>query len=457
MSDKVSAKAWSTNYLFLLASIGSTVGLSNIWKFTYLAGENGGGAFVLIYLFSLVTMGIPILAAELLIGRRGGRSMVGTLEELSKKDRISRHWKKFGLVAIVGVFLILSFYCVIAGMTLDYTITSLFGALHNLNALAAVSYYNEILASPGRLMLSQFVFVAATGWIVAKGVQGGLEKSTRWMTPALFIIMVALVIYAMFAGDFLEGVRFLFNPEFSKITPKVVLAAFGQAFFSLGIGVGVMLTYGAYMPRSSSILKSSIIISFSDGFSAILAGLAIFPIVFKYGLSATEGPGLIFMTLPIAFGQMPGGDFIGALFFILLFFAALTSSISLLESIISHLEEVWKMSRVKITLCASLLLWIIGLGSVFSFNIWATFTPLYMIKPLEGKTIFGLIDYFASNLLMPMGGILMAVIAGWLLSTEVSKRELQLKDNRLFLVWHFLIRFVAPAAVLLIFISNLVG
>jgi neurotransmitter:Na+ symporter, NSS family len=457
MADKVSTKVWSTNYLFLLASIGSTVGLSNIWKFTYLAGENGGGAFVLIYLLSLVTMGIPILAAELLIGRRGGRSMVGTLEELSKKDGISRHWKKFGWVAMVGVFLILSFYCVIAGMTLDYTITSLFGALHNLNALAAVSYYNEILASPGRLMLSQLVFVTATGWIVAKGVQGGLEKSTRWMTPALFIILVALVIYAMFAGDFLEGVRFLFNPEFSKITPKVVLAAFGQAFFSLGIGVGVMLTYGAYMPRSSSILKSSIIISFSDGLSAILAGLAIFPIVFKYGLSAAEGPGLIFMTLPIAFGQMPGGDFIGALFFLLLFFAALTSSISLLESIISHLEEVWKMSRMKITLCVSLLLWIVGLGSVFSFNIWATFTPLDMIKPLEGKTIFGLIDYFGSNLLMPMGGILMAVIAGWLLSTEVSKRELQLKDNRLFLVWHFLIRFVAPSAVLLIFISNLVS
>ena len=457
MSDKTSSKVWSSNYLFLLASIGSTVGLSNIWKFTYLAGENGGGAFVLIYLVSLVTMGIPILAAELMIGRRGGRSMVGTLETLSKKDGISKHWKTFGWVAMIGVFLILSFYCVIAGMTLDYTITSLFGELNDLNATSAVSYYNDMLASPVRLMLSQFVFVAATGWIVAKGVQEGLEKSTSWMTPALFIILVALVIYAMFAGDFSEGVRFLFNPDFSKITPKVALAAFGQAFFSLGIGVGVMLTYGAYMPKSSSILKSSIIISFSDGLAAILAGLAIFPIVFKYGLSATEGPGLIFMTLPIAFGQMPGGGFIGALFFILLFFAALTSSISLLESIISHLEEVWTLSRMKITIIVSLLLWIVGLASVFSFNIWADLTPLDMIKPLEGKTIFSLIDYFGSNLLMPIGGILMAVIAGWLISTEVSKHELQLKDNRLFLVWHFLIRFVALAAVLLIFISNLIN
>lgn len=457
MSDKVSPKVWSSNYLFLLASIGSAVGLSNIWKFTYLAGENGGGAFVLIYLVSLITMGIPILAAELMIGRRGGGSMVSSIQELSKKDGISRHWKMFGWVAMIGVFLILSFYCVIAGMTLDYTITSLIGELNHLNATSAGSYYNDLLASPVRLMLSQFAFVAATGWIVAKGVQGGLEKSTSWMTPALFIILGALVIYAMFAGDFSQGFHFLFNPDFSKITPKVVLAAFGQAFFSLGIGVGVMLTYGAYMPRTSSILKSSIIISLSDGLASILAGLAIFPIVFKYGLSAAEGPGLIFMTLPIAFGQMPGGGFIGALFFILLFFAALTSSISLLESIISHLEEVWRVGRSRITIIVSVLLWVVGLGSVFSFNIWADFTPLDMVKPLEGKTIFGLIDYFGSNLLMPLGGIWMAVIAGWLISKEVSKNELQLQDERLFLLWHFLIRFVAPAAVLLIFISNLVG
>jgi NSS family neurotransmitter:Na+ symporter len=457
MSDKASPKVWSSNYLFLLASIGSAVGLSNIWKFTYLAGENGGGAFVLIYLVSLITMGIPILAAELMIGRRGGGSMVSSMQELSKRDGISRHWKMFGWVAMMGVFLILSFYCVIAGMTLDYTITSLIGELNNLNSTSAVSYYNDLLASPVRLMLSQFAFVAATGWIVAKGVQGGLEKSTSWMTPALFIILGALVIYAMFAGDFSQGFHFLFNPDFSKITPEVVLAAFGQAFFSLGIGVGVMLTYGAYMPRTSSILKSSIIISLSDGLASILAGLAIFPIVFKYGLSAAEGPGLIFMTLPIAFGQMPGGGFIGALFFILLFFAALTSSISLLESIISYLEEIWRVGRIRITIIASVLLWVVGLGSVFSFNIWADFTPLDMIKPLAGKTIFGLIDYFGSNLLMPLGGILMAVIAGWLISKEVSKNELQLKDDRLFLLWLFLIRFVAPAAVLLIFISNLVG
>ena len=455
MAEKSLSKTWSSNYLFLLASIGSTVGLSNIWRFTYLAGENGGGAFVIIYIISLIVMGIPILAAELMIGRRGGRSMVGTLRALVEKEGISPAWKYFGWVAMIGVFLILSFYCVIAGMTLDYTFTSFTGALDHLDATSAVSYYNQLLTNPLRLMLSQGIFIAANVWIVAKGIQDGLERSVSWMTPALFVILVALVVYAMFAGQFVQGLSFLFAPDFSKISPTIVLAAFGQAFFSLGIGVGVMLTYGAYMPRNSSILKSAAIISFSDGFASILAGLAIFPIVFQYGLSPAEGPGLIFMTLPIAFGQMPGGGFIGALFFLLLVFAALTSSISLLESIISHLEETMELSRKKITIYAGILLWTIGLGTVFSFNIWSDFTPLDMIKPLKGKTIFGIIDYFGSNLLMPVGGILMAILAGWIIPKASSRDELDIKQAWVFNVWRFLIRFVAPATVAAIFISNL--
>lgn len=410
---------------------------------------------MIVYILSLIVMGIPILAAELMIGRRGGKSMVGTLDVLVKRDGVSSTWKYFGWISMIGVFLILSFYCVIAGWTLDYTVTSLFGLLNNLDATSAAEYYNNVLASPGRMMLSQFVFVAATAWIVGKGVREGLERSTSWMTPALFIILLALVFYSMFTGEFLKGLSFLFYPDFSKITPTVVMAAFGQAFFSLGIGVGVMLTYGAYMPAHSSILKSAAIISFSDGFASILAGLAIFPIVFQYGLSPAEGPGLIFMTLPIAFAQMPGGGFIGALFFLLLVFAALTSSISLLESIISHLEETLEMGRKRITLIAGAMLWLTGLATVFSFNIWAEFTPLDMIKPLAGKTLFGLIDYFGSNLLMPIGGILMAILAGWVLTKKASHDELKLENENLFMVWRFLIRFAAPAALFGVFISNL--
>jgi NSS family neurotransmitter:Na+ symporter len=448
-------KTWSSNYLFLMASIGSTVGLSNIWRFTYLAGENGGGAFVLIYLLSLVIMGVPILAAEMLIGKRGGRSMVGTMEELHKKDGLHTSWKYFGWVAMITVFLILSFYCVIAGWTLDYTIASLAGQLNQLNTEGATGFYQQLLSSPFRMMIGQGIFVIATVWIVAKGVQDGLEKSISWMMPTLFVILLLLVVYGMFFGKFIEALRFLFAPDFSKITPSVVLAAFGQAFFSLGIGVGVMLTYGAYMPPGTHVLRSAIIIAFSDGAASMLAGLAIFPIVFEYGLSPTEGPGLIFVTLPITFSELPGGGFIGAFFFLLLFFAALTSSISLLESIISHFEETIKATRMKITIISGILLWTIGLGSVFSFNYLSDFTPLDFLRPLEGKTIFGLLDYFGSNLLMPVGGILMAVLAGWILSREVVLSEMNLMSHWQFIVWRFLVRFLAPLIVLALFIYNL--
>lgn len=430
------------------------MGLSNIWKFTYLAGENGGGVFVLVYLTSLLVMGIPILGAELMIGRRGGKSMVGTMEVLAARDGISKHWKWFGWVSMIGVFLILSFYCVIAGWTLDYTFTSFAGMLNDLDATKATSFYQALLDNPLRMMVGQGIFVIATVWIVALGIQDGLERSLSWMMPALFIILAALVVYAMFTGAFGAALRFMFAPDFSHFTPNTVLAAFGQAFFSLGIGVGVMLTYGAYMPRTTHVLKSAVIISFSDGLASMLAGLAIFPIVFQYGLSPAEGPGLIFMTLPIAFGDMPGGGVVGSLFFLLLFLAALTSSISLLESIVAHLVATTRFSRARISTVAGILLFILGLATVFSFNVLKNFTPL-SLGPLEGKTLFELLDYFGSNLLMPVAGILMAVIAGWLLPKTVASEEMLQPKPLHLAVWRFLVRFVAPAAVAMIFISNL--
>ncbi len=275
------------------------------------------------------------------------------------------------------------------------------------------------------------------------------------MMPALFVILLLLVVYGMIYGKFMDALSFLFAPDFSKITPQVVLAAFGQAFFSLGIGVGVMLTYGAYMPPKTNVIKSAVIIAFSDGFASMLAGLAIFPIVFQYGLSPTEGPGLIFITLPVTFGELPGGGFIGSFFFLLLFFAALTSSISLLESIISHLEENIKSSRTRITIISGIVLWLVGLGTVFSFNYLSDFTPLDFISVLKGKTIFGLLDYFGSNLLMPVGGILMAVLAGWILSKEVVFAEMNLKSEWQFTVWRFLVRYLAPIILLWLFVYNL--
>ncbi len=455
MSEKAISRKWSSKYLFLMASIGSTVGLSNIWKFTYLVGENGGGAFVIVYLCSLMSIGVPVLMAELMIGRMGGRSIVGTMHVLADKEGISPQWKYFGWVALFALFLILSFYCVIAGWTIDYSVASMAGALDNLGSQTAVDFYNTLMGSPFRMALSQGVFIAITVWIVAGGIHGGLEKSIRWMMPALFFILIVVMVYAMITGEIQSTLRFMFAPDFSKITATVALTAFGQAFFSLGVGLGVMLTYGAYMPHATSIFSSAVLISFTDGLVAVMAGLAIFPIVFQYGLSPAEGPGLLFMTLPIAFGKMMGGGFIGTLFFLLLFFAALTSSISLLEAIVSRLEEMSRLERKTITVITGALLWVVGLGTVFSFNIWSDFTPLDIFTPWKSKTIFGLIDYFASNIIMPVGGILMAVIAGWLIPRGSSYRELKLENNFLYALWRFLVRYVAPAVVLFIFISNL--
>ncbi len=448
-------RRWSSHTIFLLASIGSTVGLSNIWKFTYLVGENGGGAFVLVYLASLFLLGLPVLTAEMALGKMGGKSMVGSLITIAKKEGFSTDWQYFGWISNLAVFLILSFYCVIAGLTIDYTVNTLAGNLDIANADAGVAYYNQILADPWRLIFFQGLFVLATTFIVSRGVKKGLESSLRWMMPALFIILLGLLVYAMVTANFRQAVDFMFTVDFSKLNANIVLLAVGQAFFSLGVGVGVMLTYGAYMPKDSSVARSAFTIAFADGLIAIIAGLAIFPIVFQYQLSPAQGPGLIFMTLPIAFSQMSGGLIIGTAFFLLLAFAALSSSISLLESVIARFEELGIWSRSRIVWVGGFMLWLFGLLTVFSFNILKDFTPLSFLIPLKGKTIFGLIDYFASNLIMPIGGILMAVIAGWLVHRQQTRKMVGLKNNSLYLFWLLLVRYVAPIAVGMIFISNL--
>ncbi|MFM8346569.1 MAG: sodium-dependent transporter, partial [Bacteroidota bacterium] len=365
------------------------------------------------------------------------------------------NWTWFGWVAMITVYIVLSFYCVIAGWTIDYTVTSVAGLLNDLDGAGAKTFYEELLASPTRMMIGQGVFVIATTWIVARGVTKGLEQTVKWMMSLLFTILLALVVYAMVAGEFRRGVEFLFRPDFSKITPAVALAAFGQAFFSLGIGVGVMLTYGAYMPKKSRLFSSAVVIAFSDGAASMLAGLAIFPIVFQYNLSPAEGPGLIFMTLPVAFGQMPGSGYIGALFFLLLVFAALTSSISLLESIISHLEEVWPGGRKKITIWAGVLLWVIGLLTVGSFNVLADVRPLAMFSMFKDRTFFGIMDFLASNIIMPVCGILMAVIAGWLLPSSVTRSELDIDNPYLFAAWQWLVRLAAPVILVMIMVSQM--
>ena len=448
-------RRWSSNLMFLAAAVGSAVGISNVWKFTYVAGENGGGAFVLVYVGAIVLVALPALVAEFLIGRRGGASVVKTMDKLRDRDGISPAWRYYGQMAAVGAFIALSFYSVIAGWTIDYFYYAVTKGFSGTTAEQTKAALDELMRSPGRMMVSQIVFLGLTAATVAAGVRHGLERVLRWLTPALFVLLIVLILYAVIAGDVAAGLSFLFVPDFSRLDAGTVLLATGQAFFSLGIGLGVLLTIGAYMDHNSSILRAGIVVAAADAVVALLAGLAIFPIVFANGLSPAEGPGLIFATLPVAFGQMPGGAVLGPLFFILMAIAALTSAITILETVVSVIEDFSGMSRRRIVLAVTSLLWVAGLGTVFSFNALQDFHPLSLIPAFENRNIFEVMDYVVSNWMMPGGGVLVAMLAGWGLKRSATLDELQMTDGRLYKTWRFLVRYLVPVAIALVFVVNL--
>lgn len=448
-------RKWSSHLVFLAAAIGSAVGISNVWKFTYVAGENGGGAFVLVYVGAIALVALPALIAEFLVGRRGGASVVKSMENLAERDGIHPAWRYYGQMAALGAFIALSFYAVVAGWTVDYFFQAVRGGFDGISAEGAGAALDELMASPGRMIFSQLIFLGLTAATVAAGIRGGLERVLRWLTPALFLILIVLLIYAIFEGDFAAGARFLFVPDFSRLNGQTVLLAIGQAFFSLGIGLGVLFTIGAYMDRKSSIVRASIVVAAADGGVALLAGLAIFPIVFAHGLSPAEGPGLIFATLPVAFGEMPGGAALGALFFVLMAIAALTSAITILETVVATVEDYSGMSRHAIVFWLTILLFIAGLGTVFSFSSLADFHPLRFIPAFESRNIFESLDYIVSNFMMPAGGVLIAMLAGWGLSRSAVLEEMDVPDSALFGLWRLLVRILVPAAIAAVFLVNL--
>ena len=448
-------RRWSSNLMFLAAAVGSAVGISNVWKFTYVAGENGGGAFVLVYVAAIVFIALPALIAEFLIGRRGGASVVKTMDLLAERDGISGAWRYYGIMAAIGAFIALSFYAVVAGWTIDYFYQAVAYGFSSVTAERSAAALGDLMGSPGRMIVSQTIFLGMTAATVAAGVRRGLERVLRWLTPALFVILLLLLVYAFVAGDVRAGAAFLFLPDFSKLDTQTVLLAVGQAFFSLGIGLGVLLTIGAYMDRSSSIVRASIVVAAADGGVALLAGLAIFPIVFAHGLSPAEGPGLIFATLPVAFGQMPAGAWLGPMFFVLMAVAALTSAITILETIVAAVEDYSGMPRRRIVMIVGLLLWAAGLGTVFSFNLLGDFHPLSFLPAFDERTIFETLDYIVSNFMMPAGGLLIAMLAGWGLGSSATAEELGPAGNRWLDVWYLLVRFLVPIAIALVFVTNL--
>jgi len=448
-------RKWSSQLAFLAAAIGSAVGISNVWKFTYVAGENGGGAFVLVYVGSVAFVALPALIAEFLVGRRGGASVVKSMENLAARDGISPAWRLYGQMAALGAFIALSFYAVVAGWTVDYFFQAVRGGFNGITAEGSSAALDKLMSDPGRMVVSQLIFLFLTAATVAAGIRKGLERVLRFLTPALFVILLVLLLYAIFAGDFAAGARFLFMPDFSRLNAHTVLMAIGQAFFSLGIGLGVLLTIGAYMDRKSSIVRASIVVAAADAGVALLAGLAIFPIVFAHGLSPAEGPGLIFATLPVAFGQMPGGAVLGSLFFVLMAVAALTSAITILETVVATIEDYSGASRHKIVSWVTLLLFLAGLGTVFSFSTLADFHPLGFIPAFEHRNIFQSLDYLVSNFMMPAGGVLIAMLAGWGLRRQATRDELGVRDSVMFRLWRLLVRILVPAAISWVFVANL--
>jgi NSS family neurotransmitter:Na+ symporter len=442
---------WSTRLAFILAAAGSAVGLGNIWRFPYTAGENGGGAFVLIYLLCVAGIGIPIMMAEILLGRRGRQSPINTMRSLAERASKNPAWSLIGWMGIVAGFLILSFYSVIAGWTLAYVVRAAGGTFTGIDGAGSKAMFDALVGDGERLLAWHTIFMVMTVMVVARGVASGLERSVRWMMPALFILLLVMVGYAAYAGDLGAAARYLFAPDFDRLREHMgaaVLSAMGQAFFSLSLGMGAIMVYGSYLKHDASIAGSTLIIAATDTIVALLAGLAIFPMVFAHGLEPGEGPGLIFVTLPIAFGEIPGGTFFGTLFFALLVVAAWTSSISILEPVVAWLVENRGFSRVRASIIAGLGAWLLGIACLLSLNVWSGYT-------LFGKGVLDLFDYVTANVLLPLGGILIAIFAGWVLPRSDTLDELSGRDALGYWAWRFLIRWVAPLAVSVVLLNGL--
>ena len=449
------AVTWSSNTSFLLATIGIAVGLGNIWRFPYVVGTNGGGAFVLVYILTLLAFAAPIMISELIIGREGRKDPFSTMEALTSRYDASKGWKLIGWLSLAIPFVALSYYSVVAGWTVDYTVASAVNTFDGIDAQGSNDYFMNLAGSPlltGALYLG---FIAFSAFIISKSLKEGLEKSVKFLMPLLFIILLFLVAYAAYAGDFARGFSYLFSPDLSKITPDVVLAAMGQAFFSLGVGAGSVMAYGGYLSKDASIPRSVLVVAFADTSVALLAGLAIFPFVFAFGLEPGSGPGLIFETLPIAFGQVAGGQWIGMLFFFLLAGAALTTALSMLECLVRFLTDKYGFTRPKATAITASGSAVLGLGAALSFNVLGDFKPLSFIDTFSNKTIFDLMDYSVANIMIPLNALLIVLFCGWILPKARVQEQFSQQSTALFTPWLSLIKFIIPVGVIAVLISGL--
>ena len=429
--------AWIGKWTFILAATGSAVGLGNIWGFPYKAGTNGGGAFVLIYLGCILIIGMPIMISEIILGRRSGNSPINAMRYIALESNRSSSWQVVGWSGIFAGILILSFYSVIAGICLNY----IFISATSSGTLSSPEQFSNVIASPINLILWHTVFMILTALIVSAGIKDGIGRMVKILMPLLGFLMIFMVIYSIINGDFSRAMSFLFAPDFSNVTSDTLLQAMGQAFFSLSLGMGSIMAYGAYMPKEQKVVGTSFTVASLDTLIAILAGLAIFPIIFAFNLEPNSGPGLVFVSMLSAFNQMQFGQFIGPLFFILLSVAALSSSISLLEPGVAYMSEENILSRRGSAQIISFFVWILGIGSALSFNIWSDFSLI------GDRNFLDSMDFIANQILLPLGGMLIAIFVGWFMKKSLIVDELGPINNYLYVLWRFFVKFIAPACV----------
>jgi NSS family neurotransmitter:Na+ symporter len=442
---------WSNRPAFLLATVGGAVGLGNLWRFPYIAGENGGGGFVLIYLAFVFLLGLPILSSELLIGRKSHKSPLNSMRELVNSHNANSLWKSIGWMSVLLPFLGFSYYVVVCAWAIDYLYLAIINSFETIDGNTSAQLFSERTSHSSLQIFLSGIFISMTIWVISKGVNNGIAKMSKILMPMLFVLIIILVIYGMIQGEFIQAVEFLFKPDFSKINGQSVIMALGQALFSLAIGTGLIMTYGSYMPDHYSIKESAAIVCIGDTLVALLAGLAIFPIVFANDLNPGEGPSLIFITLPIAFGSMPGGHLIGILFFILLIFAAFTSTMGMLEPIVAWLEEKYPGKRRILSIIAGFAIWLFALGSILSFSTMADIKPLSFLN--IDRNFFGIIDFTVANLLLPINALLIAAFSGWVIKDSVLKEQFSKDTSNWRIYWRFTNRFIAPIAIGIVLID----
>ncbi len=447
---------WSSRFGFLLAAMASAVGVGNIWKFPYMVGNNGGGAFIFIYLLSIVFIVVPVLVAELALGRSAGVGAPYAMEKNAVETNHSKRWVWLGWLLVLSAFINLALFNVVGGWILDYLSQAVVSGFKNMSAQQSSDNFQHLISSPWRMLFTHTLFMLINIFIVSHGIRNGIERTAKLLMPALLLIMLSLLIYGYVAADFNSAWRFLFTFQLEAINSEVITLAIGQSFLSMSIGAGILMTYGSYLKDNMSIPKVAFIIIGVDTLIAMLAGLVIFPFVFAHGLEPAEGVGLVFQTLPVTFGKMAFGGITATAFFVLLFFAAITSFIALLEVVVHAARAQFSLSQKKATYLCGFLAWLVGIVSVLSFNFLGHVKPIAWLPVFENKGIFDALDFLLTSIMLPLGGLFMAVFVGWFVSTKKFHAILGIENTASSKLLRIFLCFIAPIALLLNLVAGVI-